>query len=176
MEKRLYEKLNEIKKEKREIRLEKLEEICRDNDNDMINDALYIAKHESSIYLPGVALITAVAALILSFYNNTSILSFLPSSHLIFPWAILIVLFIALIYVFRIIKCEFIPWKEVYYDLIELRMMRREETKPTVLSKLDEIIKEVKAINPRIGGLEINISNKMEALEKEVKSIKSKKW
>jgi seryl-tRNA synthetase len=45
-----------------------------------------------------------------------------------------------------------------YYDLIELRMMRREERRPTVLSKLDEIIDNVDKINPKIELIEKNLS------------------
>lgn len=130
---RLYERLDKIKREKRETRWDELKKICIDND--IINDALDIAKHESSIYLPGVALTTAVAALILSFSNSSLILSLLT----IHSAPILFVFISGLSFVIIILYFYFKPWMEVYYDLIELRMMRREETRQTVSSKLDEI-------------------------------------
>jgi hypothetical protein len=135
--------------ERLDIRSE-LAKICENND--MINDALDIAKHESSIYLPGVALITAVAALIISFSNyplssnlNAKIPDFIP---FVFILALLFVIYI---------MCFIFLWMDVYYELIELKRIKREETKPTVISELDYIISEVEAMNQRIDNFEKNI-------------------
>lgn len=150
---RLYGRLNEIKRRKH--RLEMLKEICVDSD--IINDALEIAKLQSSIYLPGVALVVAIAALIISF---TSIV--LKGESLL-NFVIALPYFIALCYaVYFVFNLK--SWMETYYDLIELRSMKREETKPTVDSKLEEIISEVVKIIPRIDILEEKVSTKIEEI------------
>lgn len=161
----LSEKLDKIKREKEKKRLEKLNEICIDSD--MINDALEIAKHESSIHLPGIALIMASAALMVGFFNNPVSLSYFPP----YTWVVmyLIVIF-TIFYVAYLIQFQFNPWKRIYYDLVELRRNRIEETN---ISKLDIIIFKVKEINPKIDVLEKSISTKLEAIEKD---IKRRKW
>jgi hypothetical protein len=56
-----FEKLKCIKKQKNnETRLKRLKEVCRDRE--ILNDALELSKHESTINLPGASFITAIAA------------------------------------------------------------------------------------------------------------------
>ena len=154
MAKRLYEKLNEIKKEKREIKCERLKEICRDRDT--LNDALEIAKHESTITLSGSILITALSAVMFAVLFNL-----LPNTALktVSVFSFLILYFAILLY---LVNVEFKTWANLYYDLIELRRMRREEPD---ISKLDIIISKVEEINPRINVLEKNINTKIEAIK-----------
>ena len=165
MAKRLYEKLNEIK---REIKCERLKEICRDKDT--LNDALEIAKHESTITLSGSILITALSAVMFAvLFNlpNTVIKTDIVMKNLS-VLLFLILYFGILVYLFNF---QFKPWTNLYYDLIELRRMRREEPD---ISKLDIIISKIEAINPRMNVLEKNINTKMEAIKKEIMIIKRK--
>ncbi|MFZ3059077.1 MAG: hypothetical protein WA102_04980 [Candidatus Methanoperedens sp.] len=115
MVKSLYEKLNEIRKEmikEKDIekRLEKLKKVC--SDENILNDALEIAKHESTTFFPGAILITALTAMFLNFSNE---------------WQKIILLGIYIVFILIIINREFPSWTRLYYDLIELRKDRREE-------------------------------------------------
>jgi hypothetical protein len=64
-----------------------------------------------------------------------------------------------------LIKFEFEEWTKVFYDL---KNLRREIRKEPDISKFDEIIHEVKTMNPRIDLLEKNVSTKMQVIEKEI--------
>jgi hypothetical protein len=165
----LKKNLDCIKIEKGNERSRRLKKECSDGNilNDAkLNEALDIAKHESTITLPGVALFTAMVALILSFSNIPLALGFNKYCPLVIP-----LIFIgAMIYIIYLMICVYDPWKEVYYDLIEIRTKERRETEPTVLSKLDKIISKVNEIDV----LEKKISSKIEDIENEVKTIKKK--
>lgn len=155
MAKRLYEKLNEIKRKKREVRCERLKEICIDED--ILNDAIEIVKHESTINLSGAILITALSAILLNL---------LPDANS--KTALLILYFVTLV---LLVKFEFEKWTDLYYDLMELRRMRRGETD---ISKLDIILFKVETINQRMDNLGKIVSTKLESIEKEIISLKNK--
>ncbi len=122
MEKRLFERLNKIKREKdNETRLKRLKEVC--SDGDILNDALEIAKHESTLNLSGGILITALSAVLLNFIGDATV-------------KIVFLLLYFAVFLF-LVKFEFGGWTDLYYDLIELRRIKREESD---ISKLDIII------------------------------------
>lgn len=104
----VYEKLKETKNEKKEKRLGKLQEICSD---DNIDEAIEIAKHESSLDLPIAAFLTALLAVFLNFLS-VELLRYI----FFFFW---------MSSMWFLIEIRFNKWKEVYYDLLELKRMRR---------------------------------------------------
>lgn len=107
---RLIEKLNEIKKEKNyEKRLKRLEEICVDEN--ILNDALEIAKHNSTLIQPGASLITATVAVVLNFLPDT------------FSRFVILIMWMSIVW--YLVKFEFEKWNIIYLDLIELRRMKR---------------------------------------------------
>ena len=157
----LFEKLNSIKKvEDNETRLRRLKEVC--SDRDILNDALEIAKHASTITLPGMILMTALTALVIALINLVPV----ATNYKIGSVIIVIGLYYYVIY--TTIKFEFARWNKLYYVLIDLR---REEPD---ISKLDVIISKVGEINPKIDVLEKNVNTKLEAIEKEIISLKKK--
>lgn len=155
----LYEKLKCIKKEKNnETRLKRLREVC--SDRDILNDALEIAKHESTLNLPGASFMTAVAAIFLIFFTDVY-----TRSGILIVW---------IIFILVMVKIEFEGWNKVYYNLIDLRSEIRKESN---ISKLDTIY-GVEIINSRIDALGENVSTKstkLETIEKEIMSIKDEK-
>jgi hypothetical protein len=104
----VYEKLKKIKNEKKEKRLGKLQEICSD---DNIDEAIEIAKHQSGINLPGASFITAMTAVLFTFIKDD-----LTRAGLFILW---------IISIWYIITVGFEKWTEVYYDLMELKRIRR---------------------------------------------------
>ncbi|MCZ7399325.1 MAG: hypothetical protein O8C62_06530 [Candidatus Methanoperedens sp.] len=156
----LYQKLKDIKDIKKENRLGMLQKICNDG---IIDEALEIAKHQSSINLPGVPIITALTTILLG-----SVLGSILDLRTLYAIPIVWIFFVL------VIINDSKKWTEVYYDLMELRRIRREETKPTVISQLDIIISKVEEINPRIDVLEKNVSTKIEAIEKGFINIRKK--
>lgn len=125
MVKSLYNKLNGIKKQwiferDLESRLERLKEIC--SDDDILNDAIEIAKHESTMLLPGATLITALVALLLNFSVDPT------QKYVILVAYVVIILFLT--------NVHYPSWTRLYYDLIELRRKRREEHYILRLGKL----------------------------------------
>lgn len=125
MVKSLYNELNGIKKQwiferDLESRLERLKEIC--SDDDILNDAIEIAKHESTMLLPGATLITALVALLLNFSVDPT------QKYVILVAYVVIILFLT--------NVHYPSWTRLYYDLIELRRKRREEHYILRLGKL----------------------------------------
>lgn len=164
MMKSLYEKLNEIRKEmiwemicKKDIekRLERLKKVC--NDENILNDALEISKHQSTVNLPGASLITAIAAIMLNFITD-------PETR----YAILIMW---IIFIWYMTTFEFPIWTKIYLDLIELRRERKGEND---ILKLDIIISRVDTINTSMNVFEKNVNTKLDAIEQEIKSLKKK--
>jgi hypothetical protein len=164
MVKSLYEKLNEIRKEmiwemicKKDLekRLERLKKVC--NNENILNDALEIAKHQSTVNLPGASLITAITAIMLNFITDVKT-----------RYGILIVW---IIFIWIMTTLEFPIWTKIYFDLIELR---REGKGENDILKLDIIISKVDTINTSINGFEKNVNTKLEAIEQEIKSLKKK--
>lgn len=120
----LYEKLNDIKKEKNnETRMKRLKEVC--NDRDILNDALKITKNESTIALPGATLITALSAILIAVMSAIFINLISDATLRAVSLFGLLILYYVVIWI--IVKFEFERWKNLYYDLIELRRERREE-------------------------------------------------
>jgi hypothetical protein len=160
----LFEKLNSINKIKDdETRLRKLKDEC--SNGDILNDALEIAKHESSLNLSGATLITGLSAIIFTVMIN---LAPDPLSKTVESILFFIIYCGVLLYLLNV---EFAGWTKIYYDLIDLRRGRRGEPD---ISKLDIIIAEVKAINLRIDNLEKIVSTKLEDIKKEIISPKKK--
>ncbi|MCZ7402041.1 MAG: hypothetical protein O8C61_07445 [Candidatus Methanoperedens sp.] len=117
----LYEQIDDVRKDIRkesdiEKRLDKLKKVC--SDKDILNDAIEITKHESSILFPGAILITALTALMLNLLDA-------PQKM------ILLILYIVVLLILT--HREFPSWTKLYYDLIELRKKIREE--PGYMSK-----------------------------------------
>lgn len=106
---RFEKELEKIKTLGEEERLEKLQEICTDDES--LNDALEIAKHESTLHLPGAMLITAVVAISLNFVPDVIL-----RIVLLITWGFTM---------WYLIKIGFRKWTDVYYDLIEIRRNKR---------------------------------------------------
>ncbi len=164
----LFEKLNYINKVKdNEKRLDKLRSLCVDRDS--LNDALEIAKHESTINLSGAILITALSALLITVFS--AVLTNLIPNAMDRTILLFILFIIYFAYLWILLKYGFNEWTNLYYDLIDLRKKKREEPD---ISKLDTTISGVEAINSRIDVIEKNICSKIEAKGKEIMSIKDK--
>lgn len=87
---------------------------------------------------------------------------------------IIILYFILLVFILYIFIKESFFGKDIFKEIIiEIEDINM-QPKPTVVSKLDIIISKTEAINPRIDVLEKNVSTKIEAIEKEIMSIKRK--
>lgn len=168
----LFDKLYRINKVKdNETRLDNLRSLCVDRY--ILNDALEIAKHESTIHLPGAMLLTAMSALLITVFSYV-LTNLIPNA--MDRSGLLFILFITYFgFLWNILKRGFGRWTDLYYDLIDLRRKERRETEPIVLSKLDMIISEVDDINQKINDLEKNMTTKIEDNRKEIISIKNKR-
>lgn len=153
----LYEKLKCIKKEKNnETRLKRLREVC--SDKDILNDALEIAKHQSTLNLPIASFITAITAIFLTIFTDGK-----TRIGFLIVWTIFILV---------MIKNDFEGWNKVYYNLIDLRSEIRKESD---ISQLDTTISGVEVINSRIDALGENVNTKLEMIEKEIINRKYEK-
>ena len=101
---RLYDELNDIKKIGRNNKdgFERLRKICVDDES--IDSALEIAKHESTISAPLLATIIALFAVVLNFVEGDSIV-------------LTLLFFFSIIYMANDAK----KWTYIYYYIIEIK-------------------------------------------------------
>jgi hypothetical protein len=120
------------------------------------------------------ALISAIIAIILAIgLSSIYIEPFMADKDLYN--VVLIILFILYVWVaylffYRLYKGD--PLEKIIIEIEDINMQNNMHSKPDVISKLDTIISKVDTINPRIDALEKNVSTKLEAIEKEIKSLK----